>query len=299
MLPVRTRFGIALVAGLVLAAGAVSAQDLDTPPATEVPLELLFSRPLVRGALDTGDPIGLLVDPQLPVTRVAPGLAERLELGKDDTPIAISVTLGEATLTQLPVEVHDTGGLLPEIRSTVQLPGVLSLSAWPGQLVTFDYRRWLLRIESGELPAANGEDVFALDPDTGDLLVDVTVGGRTITCKVDPWFPGGLLLPSSWLDSLPMLGDPTAPRPIATRSRMLSTREVQLAGTVTMAGIAHDTPRVLFGDVGTIGIVGHQWLSRLALTYDLAHGRARIVPVELEDPDAEPDESVAALRVQP
>jgi len=294
-------FRIAVLGALLIAwtGSPAAAQETEQPePAAEIPLELFFSRPLVRATID-GDAVALLVDPETRTTRIAPDLAERLELGRGDVPPAVTLGLGDTTAADVPVEVRDTADLLPEVRAHVPLAGVLSLSVWPDQLVTLDYRRWLLRIESGALPEPDGRTVFALQPETGELYMDVAVGDHVITCRVDPWFPGGLLLPSSYLTGLPILGNTSDPRRVATRGGMVSVREAQLSASVTVADVEHALPLVLFGNVGDVGLVGYQWLSRLSVTYDRAHARARLAIIEPEDPSAAPDTPVATLSLKP
>jgi len=295
------RIQIAVLGALLVAwAGSpASAQATGQPePATEIPLELLFSRPLVRATID-GDAVALLLDPEAPTTRIAPEIAEQLKLGRDDVPPAVTLGLGDTTAAAVPVEIRDPADLLPEVRARVPLAGVLSLSVWPDQLVTLDYRRWLVRIEPGALPEPDGRTVFALQPDSGELFMDVAVGDRVITCRVDPWFPGGLLLPSSYLTGLPILGNTSDPRRVATRGGLVSVREAQLSASVTVADVEHTLPLVLFGNVGDVGLVGYQWLSRLSVTYDTAHDRARLAFIEPEDPSADPETPVATLSLKP
>ncbi len=112
-------------------------------------------------------------------------------------------TLKADTLKNVVAEIASTRRVV-EFGPGGQPRGVLGASLWTGQLVTIDFGRRRLRIVPGALPEPNGKDVFALQTPSQDLVVPLTVGGRSLMCQVNPMASHGLLLPAPSLAELPI-----------------------------------------------------------------------------------------------
>ena len=94
-------------------------------PPIEIPMELLFSRPLIRGTVNGEGPVAVLIDPQLQTTRISPALADRLKLRQTRDPSGISQSFvefvfGVHKLPKVPVEVRDTAQFVPELGPATQ-----------------------------------------------------------------------------------------------------------------------------------------------------------------------------------
>jgi hypothetical protein len=249
-------------------------------PPMEIPMELLFSRPIIRGTVNGEGPIAVLIDPQLQTTRIAPALADRLKLKQTRDPSGIVLSFvefafGVHKLPKVPVEVRETAEVVPELRPASQPAVVLSASAWSDQLVTLDYGRFQVRVEPGTLPEPDGRDVYALVPGSNELRVSLAIGGRAIASRIDLLFPGGVLLPESYLAQLPLADKPGEVAPVRTREGSVKVREARLAENVTVAGAEVNSRLVLFGSVD-LATVGYSALARLSITYDFTRGRARL-----------------------
>jgi hypothetical protein len=248
--------------------------------AIEIPMELLFSRPLVRGTVNGEGPMVILIDPQLQTTLIAPALADRLNLKQAGNTRGTAQTLielgfGVLRFPKVPVEVRGTAQFVPELRPASRPAVVLALSMWGDQLVTLDFGRFQVRVEPGALPEPNGRDVYALTPRSNELRVNLTIGGRAIEGRIDLLFPGGVLLPESYLTQLPLASKPTEAAPVSAREGAVKVREGRLTESVRLADVEVTSPLVLFGDVDR-ATVGYGALTRLSITYDMAQGRARL-----------------------
>jgi hypothetical protein len=249
-------------------------------PIIEIPMELLFRRPQLRGTINGEGPIAMIIDPQLPTTLISRPLANRLNLKEARGSSGIEQTIadfgfGPHKFPQVPVEVRDIAPLIPELGPGSQPAAVLALTLWGDQLVTLDYARFQVRVEAGALPDPNGRDVYALAPQSNDLRVNIAIGGRSIESRIDLLFPRAVLLPQSYLTELPLAGKVTEGTPVRTREATVKVREARLADRLTLAGVEVTPPLVLFGDVDR-ATVGYGALARLSITYDLTRGRARL-----------------------
>ena len=180
----------------------------------------------------------------------------------------------------VPVTVGDVARALPEFDSTVRPRGIVSLSLWKDQLVTFDYSRWMLLLQPGTLPEPNGKEVFPLTPDR-QLRLPLAIGDQSIDCRVDPLFPEGLLLPATYASVIPVDGKPRDWGIVTTREGPVRVREAKLAANLMLGPFEMRHPLVMLADTGDTPTVGTRWLGRFAITYDLANGRARLDRITL------------------
>jgi hypothetical protein len=175
----------------------------------------------------------------------------------------------------VPVTVGDVARALPEFGSTVRPRGIISLSLWKDQLVTFDYSRWMLLLQTGTLPEPNGKEVFPLTADR-QLRLPLAIADQSIDCRVDPLFPEGLLLPASYASVIAVDGTPRDWGVVTTREGPVRVREAKLAANLMLGPFEMRHPLVMLADTGDTPTVGTRWLGRFAVTYDLANGRARL-----------------------
>jgi hypothetical protein len=248
-------------------------------------MELLFSRPSVRGTINGEGPMPMLIDPQLETSILSPSLVDRLKLkvARNSANIAsavVQVEFGPLKAAQVPVEIRDTTRYLGDSSRTPPAL-VLSLSVWTGQLVTLDYRRFQVRVEPGALPEPNGHDLYALVTDSNELRVNLGIDGRTVEGRLDLMFPGTLVLPNSFATELPLVTKPTETIPVTLREGVVKVREARLAGRVTLAAAEGMSPLVLLGDVPrpTVGYAAFIRLfdrAGLSITYDFTRKRARL-----------------------
>jgi hypothetical protein len=243
---------------------------------------LLASRPVVRIMVNGQGPFAFLIDPLAPRALIDQTLVESLDLkphpsGTGRTDVQIELGIGSSTLRDVVAEVANTTRLVAEFGPGGQPRGVLGAPLWNDQLVTIDFSGRQLRIEPGALPLPNDKDVFALQASSGDVIVPLTLSGRSLACRVDPLASHGLILPAVYLDHAPIQRPARPVAQIHTRHASVPGKEARVTTKVTIATFDFDQPIVEFGEIGEVALVGSRWLGDFALTYDLANGRVRLV----------------------
>jgi aspartyl protease len=192
--------------------------------------------------------------------------------------LELDLEAGTTKLTKVPVLATDITAFVAEAGLAGRSRGVLSLSAWKDHLVTISFPpKFKVTIEPGALPEPNGEDVFPLDPETGELRLTVKVADQSIACRVEPLAPGGLQMPEEYLKRLLLDGPPIELGTTTVANQSVTIREARLAYSAMLASFELVNPVVRFVGAGDSATAGSQALVGLSISYDLANNRARIV----------------------
>jgi hypothetical protein len=279
-----------VLAGVIAAlAGFFGLSDLrlieQGPPAKSegkpvvLSMELLAGRPLVRVSVNSKGPFAFLLSPEAETTLVDRTLAAELHLKPQDpasggSPLDVELELG-STKTTVPAALTDMAQFVPEFGPGARPRGVISLSVWKNQLVTIDYPGWRVTIEPGALPEADGREVFDLSS-AREFTVPLVVAERSVPCRVDPSFSGGILVPSSFVKELPLVGRSISRGSVKIPSGVFDVQEVRLAVSVKLGAFEFPNPVIEFSERLTTAIVGGQTLGGFSITYDLTNGRARL-----------------------
>jgi hypothetical protein len=274
------------VLGLVvhIRSGAVQIAPASLSPESVVPIvipmELLGSRPLIRPIVNGVGPFAFLVRPESPTTQIDRKLAETLKLGPQArtsgaSGLAVDLGFGSNKVANVSVEIMDMSRVVPEFGPAARPRGIISLSVWQDNLVTIDYPGWRVVVEQGALPEPNGRDIFLLSP-SRELVVPLAIGQRSIACRVDPFFPRGLLLPASDAAQLPQASAPRDMGSISRNGQLVAVSEASLTVDAVLGSFKFKSPQVLFAKTGDGAILGSQWLRGFSITYDMTHSRARL-----------------------
>jgi hypothetical protein len=247
----------------------------------ELPMELVASRPLVRVKINGQGPFAFLLDPEAMQTVIDARLIETLKivpLKNADGSIErrVDLEIGPSKLENVAFEQRELGRLVPELGLPGQPRGVIGLNLWADQMVTIDYTRWRVTIEPGALAEPNGKDIFALGATSPEIFAALSIGERTFRCHIDPMFPGGLLLPADSILEFPLVEKARDDGSVNTRRGLIPIRLAVLETEASLGSFVFKTPQVQFGGSSTDALLGWQWLSDFALTYDVAHGRVRL-----------------------
>ena len=192
--------------------------------------------------------------------------------------LELDLEAGTTKLAKVPVLATDITAFVAEAGLAGRSRGVLSLSAWKDHLVTISFPpKFKVTIEPGTLPEPNGEDVFPLDPETGELRLAVKVADQSIACRVEPLAPGGLQMPEEYLKRLLLDGAPIELGTTTVGNQSVTIREARLAYSAMLASFELVNPVVRFVGNGDSATAGSQALVGLSISYDLGNNRARIV----------------------
>jgi hypothetical protein len=154
--------------------------------------------------------------------------------------------------------------------------GILGFRLFQECLLTLDYPANRLRIERGELPAPNGEDVIAFQIRHGIPSIEIQVDSLSMEADVDAGSPGGFTLPARLEPKLTFV---SAPRVIG-RGRTIGNdfeiRAADLKGTVRMGGFEYPGPTVSLQPVFDMANIGSRVLGEFRVTFDQKNGRMRL-----------------------
>ena len=254
------------------------AENISVPAdGDSIPMLDFGGRPVVEVMIDGKGPHQFIIDTGADQTVLDPALAEELSLagGAKIRELRVSKT----TIRELPVL------LIPIPRrpgdTSEQPRGVLSASAFPGNLVSFDYPAKQIRLRKGRLGEANGKNIFSYE--ASDLpSVPVKVAGREISLHLDTGAPMAVALPTKYMKELPLAAPAEqkgTARTVAGASPVfvavldseisigefaLPTRDLRFSDVVPEAG---DEPR---------GQIGNQALREFVVTLDSLNRRVKL-----------------------
>jgi hypothetical protein len=276
----------------------------EAPGPIVLPLELVAGRPVIRLLVNGKGPYAFLVSTGAQTTIIDEKLAAELELKpptdkekeaagekpadkskKGPAMLELDLEAGTTKLQKVQVLASDITKYVADAGIASKSRGVLSLSAWKDHLVTISFPpRWKVTIEPGSLPEPNGQDIFPLDPETGELRLSVTVADQAIPCRVEPLAPGGLVLPEPFLKQLLLDGTPIELGTMTVAGQSLTVREARLAYSAQLAGFELVRPVVRFAGAGDSATAGSHSLTGLSITYDLKNNRAKLVKQPPQQP---------------
>jgi hypothetical protein len=181
--------------------------------------------------------------------------------------------LGDARISSVTAVAMDLSGPFPAPGDPV---GVLSAGMFPGFLVTLDYPARTVSLGRGELPAADGSEIFDYDAERRVPGLPVTLGDQTIVVDLDSGSPGGITLPAEWGSRLKLDGPLADAKPDRRVDRVLSAKEGRFGGPARIGGFELGSQSVRFVEGIRRGLVGSDILKRFAVTLDSKNRRVRL-----------------------
>jgi hypothetical protein len=245
-----------------------------------IPMELLANRPLARVKINGQGPFAVLFAPEIPTTLIDRTLVAELNAKPQNdrtatSPLELQIEFGGKPLN-VRVSLIDIASFLPEIGPAARPRSIISGSLWANRLVTLDYPRFQVAVETGNLAEPNRRDVFSLKPESADVGITLTMGSLVLSCRLDPLFPGGLLLAETSAQSLPLASKLVETGSMVTAKGRVLVREAQIAGDATLGMFEFSKPFVQFADSEERCIIGGDWLRGFSITYDMANARVRL-----------------------
>jgi hypothetical protein len=179
----------------------------------------------------------------------------------------VCFTAFDAFVTDLPDSSDDP----------VRIDGLLGLPLFRDVLLTLDYPRSRLRVERGDLPPPDGEEVLPMQIAAGGrALVPLRVGRREVWANIDTGLAAGLVVPD-WA----VAAFPGAERSVegGDRFRFVAgvsppSRAARLTEDVRLGRHVIRRPVVSVG-VGDEPAIGTEYLSHFAVTLDQKNRRIR------------------------
>jgi len=208
----------------------VGVKPVAAPPAEmTIPMELMRNRPVVRATINGQGPFALLVAPEAQATVIDQSLIVEPKDKKSEAhrgPHEVEIDFGTVKLSSVKVQTVAMATLFPDVGPAARPRGVLTAQVWPGKLITLDYLKYQVLIGPGTLDDMDPREVFASSDKSIGVGMPVSVAGRSLTCRLDPTFTGGLLLPDSYSQTLFLLN-----KPITTGSIIIAASKLRLIGS--------------------------------------------------------------------
>jgi enamine deaminase RidA (YjgF/YER057c/UK114 family) len=258
------------------------AEHVEVPPAgVALPMVDAGGRPAIDVTIDGKGPFRFVLDTGAALTVLSPDLIGELNLPPiGGNPQAGPVRIGElradgATLRGLTV------GRAPMLGGAGDVPrGVLSASAFPGELVVFDFPRHEIRLRPGALAAADGREIFEYRADEVLPSVPVRIGSQEFRLRLDSGAPGGFTLPLSAMASVPLKAPATEIGRAKTAAGEFALLEAPTSAPVSIGRFAVDVDRLEFSDLragprAAIGLVGSGVLRTFVITLDASDRRIK------------------------
>ncbi len=279
---------LSLVA-LPLPALAVGAQGL---PAS-IPLELGQAGPVVEVEINGKGPFSFLIATHDDAVAIDRGVAEKLGLkgtGKawfgapneagsveGKRVVVESIALGRASFDDVEAILLDVEDQIGE----AGVDGILGFPFFANVLLTLDYVGGRLTVEAGELGPADGKEILDLSRGGKEgPAIRIEVAGQPIDADLDSARFGGLFLPESFLDELPLEGKSGMIGMMRTPAEEFVLIGGTLAGNVTFGTAVLERPNMIFADLSPRVNLGNQALADFAVTFDQANHRVRFIRKE-------------------
>lgn len=253
-------------------------------------------RPVLSLRIDGAGPFTFLLDTGASVTVLTESLRERLALTATDTlfigsdleirqapdPAAENtLTVDAVMLNEVTIEAALFRGVPAIVLGPSAQPmhlgvdGILGISCFHDCLATIDYPARRLRLETGELPPADGGEVLDFTWDEGIPMIPVTIAGAPHMAHLDSGSPIGLTVPASVAETLPFTADLAVVGRARTLNAEFEIREAPLDGAVSIGAHRFDAPVVrVQGRMPAVN-VGYELLRGFAITLDQRAARVR------------------------
>ena len=248
-------------------------------------------RPVVDLEIDGKGPFRFILDTGATVTVIDRSLNEQLSLPAAPGFHAAPASGGEAPSILLIPEVRIGQAVLRELIAAI-LPrsplrgessprGVLSASAFPGYLLTFDYPGKRIFIRKGELDVADDQSTFQYEAGDDLPTVPVRVAGRETRVHLDTGSGLGLTLPTKFLKELPLDSEPKEEGTAKTAGGEYPMSRAKLKGSVEIGKYELELSEVTFSDArpgsrSPTGNIGYGALRDFVVTLDSKNRRIRL-----------------------
>lgn len=281
---------ITLVLIGLLSAIAVSGQK---KTAVELPMKFWGSVPAVEVMVNGQGPFLFIIDTGgQGSARITQALVLKLGLKQSGEVQASDPTGKNArTLKTYGIDSIDVGGIKFENLTAAarsfpmpppgspRIDGMLAFNLFKDHLLTLDYPGKKVRIETGDLPKANGKNILDYDSGTDDLVrVDIQIGSQKIKAQIDSGnMFSAFSLPASVVEKSGLSSEAVVVGKSATISSTIEIKEARLKDTIRLGSFEFPQPMIIFPSLSeTTAEIGSKFLSEFAITLDQKNRRLKL-----------------------
>ena len=181
-----------------------------------------------------------------------------------------SLAMGEAVFERLRAPVLGEG---PQQDDGSEAYGTIGFELFRDYLLTLDYPQNELRVTAGELAPPDARTILMYFLESGTPHVDIDLAGRRLRASIDSGSGGGLILPRSFADGLPLRMPLRPAGKVASSLGVFDLFQGELAGDLQIGGFVFERPVVFFSDLVTVPTVGRSIIRTFSVTFDQRNHR--------------------------
>jgi len=190
-----------------------------------------------------------------------------------DTVLIDSLRLGNLSFERLRAPVLGEG---PNQDDETAAHGTLGFELFREYLLTLDYPLNQLRVATGSLPTADGATVLDYSLEFGSPHIEIDVAGHRVHASIDSGNIGGMILPRSMAESLPLSGPLRSTGKVASSLGTFELFQGELEGDLTIGSFTFARPVLFFSHLVTTPNLGRNIIRTFALTFDQRNRRVRL-----------------------
>ena len=168
-----------------------------------------------------------------------------------------------------------------------KMDGILGFGLFNEYLLTLDYPGKRVRLNRGELPAANGADILSFEMPYGIPEVEMEIGKLKVKTHIDSGnMVGGFLVQASLVEKLNFAAPPVTVGKARTISNEIEIKEVRLTDTIKLGRFEFPQPTITYPAIVEEANIGSKILGEFALTFDQKNKRIKLrrTPTNATDP---------------
>jgi hypothetical protein len=192
-------------------------------------------------------------------------------------------TLDEVAFDQISIgglKFRNVRALTRDYNRSPKLPaiaGILGYNLFANHLLTLDFQRKRVRIETGSLPPPDGKTILGYEAPYDTPIIDVTMGGFRLLADIDSGDTNAITFPETLAKMLPHLSEPKVIGTGRTISNEFQVSEVKLRGVMRIGEHELADPTIRFNPIHDNINLGAGFLSAYVMTFDQKNRRIRIL----------------------
>ena len=159
-----------------------------------------------------------------------------------------------------------------------ELDGIIGLQLFADYLVTLDFEAKIVRLDRGDLPSADGEEILAYRNDQGVATVELLVGQTRIDARIDSGNGiGAFVLPTALVEKLTLASAASVVGKARSLSGEMEIKQARLKESIRLGRHEFTEPTVTFPALGELANIGAKAFEGFALTFDQRNNRLRLI----------------------
>lgn len=259
-----------------------------TKTVVDVPMKLRGLSPTVEVMVNGQGPFLFAIDTGAQgMARIDSSLVEKLglkvngqALGGDGSGSSRTLdTVGVDSIKLGDVEFKDITAITRNYNAAPnpgKIDGILGFNLFSEYLLTLDFPAKRVRLEKGELPAANGQNIISFENPRGIAVIEMEVGNQKVKADLDSGnMAGGFMLPTAVVEKSNPLGEPVVIGRARTVTSDIEIKQVSLKDTIRLGNFEFKEPKVTFPSLSE-GNVGALIMQNFTLTFDQKNKRVKL-----------------------